>query len=140
MGPFSQDWTEADVEAVLARDDPAELLYVPIVIGMSASDCERSWVENICFKLTEHQDFNVRGNALLGLGHIARTCRELDLARALPIISRALSDSNEYARSHANNAACDLQIYMGVEVPGYDTTYTDELLAAAQKLRPAKDA
>ena len=120
MGPFSQGWTEADVEAVLGRGDPAELLYVPIVIGMNAEDCDQAWVESVCFNLADHRDFNVRGNAILGLGHIARTCRKLNLDRAVPIISLALSDANEYVRRHANHAASDLQIYLHVKVSGYD--------------------
>jgi len=90
MGPFSQGWTEADVEAVLVRGDPAELLYVPIVVGMNAPRCEQAWAERVCFELAGHPNFNVRGNALLGLGHIARTCRQLDLSRAMPLIARRL--------------------------------------------------
>jgi hypothetical protein len=35
MGPFSEGWTDADVEAVVARSNPDELLYVPIVVGIN---------------------------------------------------------------------------------------------------------
>lgn len=135
MGPFSSGWTEADVEAVVARSDPQELLYVPIVVGMNASDCERSWVENIFLKLAEHADFNVRGNAVLGFGHIARTCRELDLERIVPVIAAALNDPHEYVRGHANNAACDLELYLGVRVPGYDGEQSETLVNAIDALR-----
>ncbi len=135
MGPFSSGWTEADVEEVVARADPQELLYVPIVVGMNAPDCERSWVEDICLKLAEHADFNVRGNAILGLGHIARTCGELDLERIVPVIAAALNDSHEYVRSHANGAACDLELYLGVRVPGYDGEQTEALFNAIDALR-----
>jgi len=130
MGPFGDGWTEADVEAVIARGSPDELLYVPIVVGMNAPDCDRTWVESICFKLAEHPHFNVRANAILGLGHIARTCGDLNLDRAIPLISRALSDEHEDVRAHANNAACDLQMYLGVLVPGYDGEQTENLLNA----------
>ena len=135
MGPFSDGWTEADVEAVVARGDPSELLYVPIVVGMNAADCRREWAEAICFNLAEHPDFNVRGNAVLGLGHIARTCRELNLAQAVPLISRALFDPHEYVRSHADGAACDLHLYLGVIVNGYDTAHTEEFLDVIEKVR-----
>lgn len=140
MGPFAQGWTEADVEAVLVRGDPAELLYVPIVVGMNAPDCEQAWAERICFELAGHPDFNVRGNALLGLGHIARTCHQLDLSRAMPLISQALSDPHEYVHGHANDAACDLQMYMGVVVPGYDASRTDDLIETINNLRRQSEA
>jgi hypothetical protein len=128
MGPFLQGWTEADVEAVLARGGPAELLYVPIVVGMNAPSCEQAWAEGVCFGLANHPDSTVRGNALLGLGHIARTCRELNLERAVPVISQALSDPHENVRGHADSAACDLHLYLGVVVPGYNTSHTESLV------------
>ena len=117
MGPFADDWTQADVEAVLARGDPSELLYVPIVVGMNADQCEREWAEAICFRLARHPDFNVRGNAILGLGHIARTCRALNTGTAVPLISQALADPHEYVRGHAADTSSDLLIYLNVRVP-----------------------
>ena len=117
MGPFSPGWTEVDIEAALRRGDPQELLYVPIVVGMNAPDCDRKWAEGICFDLAAHPHFNVRGNAVLGLGHIARTCRALDIEMAVSIIGRALDDENEFVRSHAQSAAEDLKTYLGVTVP-----------------------
>jgi len=117
MGPFKEGWTEGDVDVVLARGDPDELLYVPIVLGMNAPDFERAWVERICFQLAEHPHFNVRGNAILGLAHIARTCRELNTAVAVPLISKALTDPHEYVRAHASDAAADLLHFLKVAVP-----------------------
>lgn len=116
MGPFSQGWTEADVEAVIAKGDPSELLYVPIVIGMNAADCDRSWAENICYSLANHEDSNVRGNAILGLAHIARTCRCIDSARAIPVVKAALADESKFVRGHAVAAAEDFQTYLGIVV------------------------
>jgi hypothetical protein len=127
MGSFSEGWTEVDVEAVIARGNPDELLYVPIVVGMNAVDFDREWAEGICIALASHANFNVRGNAILGFGHIARTCRYLNAEQIVPIISNALSDPSEYVRDHADNAACDLQVYLGVLVPGYDTAKTEEI-------------
>lgn len=118
MGPFARGWTEADVEMVLARADPQELLYVPIVVGMNAADCDRPWVEEICVRLAQHADFNVRGNAVLGLGHVARTCRALNTELAIPVIARALNDENEFVRGQAQCSAEDLRVYLGVVVPG----------------------
>lgn len=94
----------------------------------------RPWAEAICFRLASHLLFNVRGNAILGLGHIARTCRQLDLSRALPVISLGLSDPHDYVRGQADSAASDLHTYLGVVVPGYDTELTNRVVALAQDL------
>ncbi|WP_345534171.1 HEAT repeat domain-containing protein [Viridibacterium curvum] len=118
----------------MARAIPEELLYVPIVVGMNAPDCERTWCEEKCLALVSHPDFTVRGNAILGLGHIARTCRALDIEKAVPAIQTALNDPHPYVRGHADSAACDLQVYLGYVVPGYDTQKTEDLYDAIQEV------
>ena len=117
MGPFKDGWTEQDVELVIARDLPDELLYVPIVITLDSPDC--AWSERICLALAAHNHYNVRGNAILGFGHLARTCGRLNLDAVLPVISAALNDTHWYVRSHAHDAAGDLLHYLGAQVPGY---------------------
>ena len=117
MGPFQDGWTEQEVEAVIARNLPDELLYVPIVITLDPPDC--AWSEQICLTLATHKHFNVRGNAILGFGHLARTCGRLNLDAVLPVISEALNDDHEYVRGHAHDAADDLMHYLGAQVPGY---------------------
>ncbi len=77
---------------------------------------------------------------MLGLGHIARRCRALNLDRAVALVAGALSDPHEYVRGHANSAACDLQMYLGVEIPGYDTAQTEELSNAIEMLRRLNEA
>lgn len=49
MGPFRDGWTDADVVRVIARGDPAELLYVPIVVSMDPTG--RVWAEQVCLRL-----------------------------------------------------------------------------------------
>jgi len=117
MSPFQVGWTKQDVEAVVARGAPDELLYVPIVVSMDPPDC--AWSERICLALATHTDFNVRGNAILGFGHLARTCGKLNLTAVVPIIATALRDEHEYVRGHAHDAAGDLLHYLGVRIPGY---------------------
>jgi hypothetical protein len=119
VGPFKDGWTVEDVEKVIARGVTSELLYVPIVVSMDPPDC--SWSESVCLSLVSHEDFNVRGNAVLGLGHLARTCRQLDLARAIPAVAAALKDENGYVRGHAVDAAGDIKHYLGALVPGAET-------------------
>jgi hypothetical protein len=126
MGPFAAGWTEDDVEVVLQRNEPEELLYVPIVVGMNADYFEPGWAEKICLRLCEHPHFNVRGNAILGLGHTARTCRRLTLELSVPVIAEGLHDASEFVRDHAYTAASDLNTYLNVTVPGYEKPTWDE--------------
>jgi hypothetical protein len=111
MGPFKDGWTEQDVEEVISRGDPEELLYVPIVVSMDPPDPD--WSQEICLRLVDHNHWNVRGNAILGFGHLARTTRQLDKNRVMPLVASALSDPNDYVRGHAHSAADDISRYLG---------------------------
>jgi hypothetical protein len=119
MGPFADGWQTGDVEAVLARGLPDELLYVPLVVAMAADRCDPLWAENVCLELAVHAHFTVRGNAALGFGHIARTCRALSTDRIVPAVASALQDPHPYVRGQAESAASDIHQYLGVVVPGY---------------------
>lgn len=111
MGPFHEGWTEADVQAVIARSDPAELLYVPIVVSMSPPS--RIWAEHICLRLAGHPDSNVRANALEGFSHLARIFRWLNRRLVQPIIEAGLVDADTWVRTKADDAASDIEWFLG---------------------------
>lgn len=119
MGPFQDGWTAQDVAAVIARGVPDELLYVPIMVSMDPPEFE--WSQAICILLASHPHFNVRGNAILGFGHLARTFRRIDAATVVPLIAAALQDESAYVRGHADDAAGDLLHYLNVRVPGHES-------------------
>jgi hypothetical protein len=111
MGPFKDGWCEEDVEAVLRRGDPTELLYAPIVVSMDPPDCR--WAQDVCVRLARHPDPTVRGNAILGFGHLARTCRHLDESIVRPLVEAALRDDERHVFGHATDTAADLTHYLG---------------------------
>ncbi|HYW11607.1 MAG TPA: hypothetical protein VE871_06600 [Longimicrobium sp.] len=114
--PFSDGWTMADVEAAIARDEAAELLHVPILVSMDPPDC--AWAQEICIRLAAHPHANVRGNAILGFGHLARTCGALDEPRVRPLVESALHDEDDYVRGQADAAAGDLEHFLGWRIEG----------------------
>jgi hypothetical protein len=108
----SIEWLGAEAaEAAIARDDPAELLYVPIAASLYAADFE--WAQALCVRLTRHPHFNVRGNAVLGFAHLARRFRRLDRAVVEPLIVAALSDPDQYVSGHAHEAIDDVRHFLG---------------------------
>ena len=111
MGPFRDGWTIGDVETVLTEGDPQKILYVPILITLESPDCR--WSQEVCIRLAVHPDANVRGNAVLGFGHLARVCGGLDEAIVKPLIESALRDDHPYVRGQATNAADDTAHFLG---------------------------
>ncbi len=103
-----------EVEATLARDSPAEVRIAVLAAALHGED--RRWAEDICIRLSRHGDFNVRGNAMLGLAHLARIHRELDASKSLPVIQAGLLDEHEYVRGQADDAADDVEQYLGWHV------------------------
>jgi len=114
MGPFKDGWDEAQVEAVLERGDPDELLYAPIVVSLDPPDC--AWSFAICDRLAAHADPRVRANAILGFGHLARTCGALEEARVRPLVEAALRHADPRVRGNAETAASDIRFFLGWEI------------------------
>ena len=112
-----EHFTNADVEAAITRNDPDELLHIAVGVSMSAPDL--AWAQEICLRLACHPHVNVRGNAVLGFGHLARRFGQLDEERVKPIIDAALHDPSDYVRGHADSAASDVTQFLKWHVEGH---------------------
>ena len=108
--PISET-SRAEVGAAIERDDPEELLRVVLSAALHAED--PAWAEELCLHLALHSHPNVRGNAVLGLGHLSRSHGRLDRARAEPVIRAALGDADAYVRGQAEAAADDVEHFLG---------------------------
>ena len=97
-------------EAAIERDDPFELQRVILEVAHEAEN--REWAEVCCARLTRHRNANVRGNALHGLGHLARRFGQLDRRRVQRLIEIGLHAHNEVVRAGAESAAEDAETYL----------------------------
>lgn len=107
--------TLAHITAALARNAPDELLHIPIALSMDPPEGEHpGYAEAICLQLAEHSNGNVRGNALLGFGHLARTAGIIrDEPRVRALIEAGLADPDDYISGQADSAASDLEHFLG---------------------------
>jgi hypothetical protein len=106
-----REWTRDEVERALRDDNPDALLMAVIAVSMNESDWK--YAQDLCVKLASHPHFNVRGNAVLGFGHIARIHGKLDRPIVQPLIVAALQDESDYVRGQADSAVDDTKIYLG---------------------------
>lgn len=100
----------AQAEATILRNELDELAAVPIAVALYAHDFE--WVQNVCLRLATHPDAIVRGNAILGFGHLARRFRTLDRQTIEPLVTAALLDQNEFVRGQAEAASGDIRFFL----------------------------
>jgi hypothetical protein len=99
-----------DIEEVLSRGDLRELRLVALSVALHSEDA--SLAESVCMQLAGHEDRIVRGNSILGFGHIARIHRKLT-HDALPLVEAALADPDETVRGRATSAADDIEQFLG---------------------------
>jgi len=111
-------WTREQIDALLVSSAIEDLALIPIAITASGTPDAR-WSERICVRLASHADPSVRGNAILGLGHLARTAGGLEQATCAAVVAAALRDADAYVRGHAAAAADDLRTFLGwtLELP-----------------------
>jgi hypothetical protein len=68
-----------------------------------------------CVQLSSHPDEVVRGNAILGFGHLARLFGRLG-DEAPAIVKQGLIDVSAYVRGQAYAAAGDLHHFLGLDL------------------------
>ena len=106
--------TLAHITDALTRNDPQELLHIPIALSMEPpEDDHPGYAEKICRELAVHPDFNVRGNAILGFGHLARTAGIIWKPKEVrALVEAGLADPSDYVRGQSEAAADDLRHFL----------------------------
>lgn len=103
----------AALDAALEADDVEALREMVVAVTTLGDDAELA--TDLVRRLVTHEDEFVRGNAVLGVGHIARRFGSVapDL---LPRVRAAAIDPSEHVRGHAVSAADDLLMFAGIEL------------------------
>lgn len=98
----------------LTRNDPRELLHIPIALSMEPpEDDHPGYAESVCRQLAVHADANVRGNAILGFGHLARTAGIIWKPKEVrALVEAGLADPDAYVCGQAQAAADDLRHFL----------------------------
>jgi hypothetical protein len=104
----------SEIEAILARNAPDELLHVPIALSLAPPEDDHSgYAERVCRELARHAHPNVRGNALLGFGHLARTVGIIWKPKEVrALVESGMADEDAYVRGQAETAASDLRHFL----------------------------
>ncbi|AFY74517.1 hypothetical protein Syn7502_02546 [Synechococcus sp. PCC 7502] len=86
-----------------------ELLVLPLAVGENFPDWK--YAQDICLRLAEHNNNQIRANACLGLAYIARTKGKLEKHLVKPILLRELRSQTEW-RWRVEDAIQDINIYL----------------------------
>jgi hypothetical protein len=81
------------------------------LLSLAFYDSDRHFVQSLCIKHSKDANDDVRGIAILCLGHLARIHRALQTDNAMSTVIEALHDSNNYVRGCAEDALDDIMIF-----------------------------
>lgn len=106
--------TLAHVAEALARNSSEELLHIPIALSLDPPEEDHpGYAEKVCRELALHPDATVRGNAILGFGHLARTAGIIWKPKDVrALVEAGLADPSEYVRGQSEAAADDLRHFL----------------------------
>jgi HEAT repeat protein len=99
---------------VLSAGKVDELRLAALAVALHEPDA--SWAQSYLISLAGHESPSVRGNAVQGLGHLARLHGKLELESVRPALMAALDDPDPYVRGQAGDAQDDLEVYLGVRI------------------------
>ena|SRR6266516_3026794 len=97
----------ADAQRILSAGPADRLATAVLAVALHENDLD--FAQDYCLRATGARDPLVRGNAVLGLGHLARRFGRLDQNKVEPIVAWALLDDDQYIRGQAEAAADDIQ-------------------------------
>ena len=108
--PIKENWTIDDINEILEEGVSDKLLFVPITISLNTPDWK--WSEEVCIRLSSHENEYVRGNSILGFGYLAMRRCELNRETVQPIIEAGLKDSSEHVRNHSEDATIEVNDHL----------------------------
>ena len=112
------DVSRTELDNAIRQNNVDVLIRSVISIALYHEDAE--WVAGVCKCLSKHANPTVRGNAILGFGHLARRFGSLDEATVKPIIERGLSEIDSYVNGQAWAAASDVTHILNWKVAGFE--------------------
>jgi hypothetical protein len=104
------DYSREEIKQATVNNDVETLLRIVLSIALYAEDV--NYAQDFCIKFSNHAHFNVRGNSILGFGHLARIHGELDENLVKPIIESGLNDKNEFVRQQSDCAKDDTEFFL----------------------------
>jgi hypothetical protein len=92
-----EEYTDQEINEILERQEIEELIYLSLSVGLFHHNWK--FAQDVCLSLIQHEDSNVRANAVFGLAHIARTKRHLDKRIVKPVILRELRENKKHKQT-----------------------------------------
>ena len=84
---------------------------VRALLSLALFSQEQTWVKDICVEYARSPNENIRGIAILCLGHLARIHGTLDVDSVIPVFTNLLNDQSSFVSDYADIALSDVLTY-----------------------------
>jgi hypothetical protein len=100
---------EQEIQQILEANIIDEMILLPLSVGEYHSNWK--FAQDLCVKISSHEDERVRANAVLGFAYIARTKGILEKHIVKPIVLKELNENKEY-QWRIIDAINDINLFM----------------------------
>lgn len=107
---------DRDAMDAIAQDDIDRLITLPIDLGFHHENWR--FIQDVCVRLSEHRDWRIRANSILGLAYAARFRGRIEKNIVKPVLLRAVKDEHPEVASNAADAIEDINRLMGWSIAG----------------------
>lgn len=114
VGVHSNEYSDSDVYEAINSNDEEVLRLLPIKLGFNHENWK--FVQDICVRLSEHPNPDIRGNSLNALAYVAMNHKKLERNIVKPVLLRGLKDESEWVRGKAQDALSDINSYMNWKI------------------------
>jgi hypothetical protein len=108
--------TDREAMDAIARNDVERLRTLPIDLGFNHENWR--FIQDVCVKLSEHEDPWIRSNSFLGLSYAARFRGRVEKNIVKPILLRGLKDEDRRVAAVAEDAIEEINHLMGWHIGG----------------------
>lgn len=105
-----KQYTDAFAVEILRSGSNKEKAELAMALGFDCPDY--GFAQSMCIQLLQTEDEIVRGNAIIGLAHIARRFGKLDKRVVKPYLLRELRE-NVKCKDFVADAIYDINMYLG---------------------------
>lgn len=112
--PLPSYTDKSQITHILKNGTVTDLCLLVLAVGENWPDWQ--YAQELCLRLVEHRNSEVRASACLGLAHIAHTKGRLERERVEPILLREWNQQLGEGKGIVGDAIEDINLFMNWQI------------------------
>ncbi|WP_226661178.1 hypothetical protein [Microbulbifer aggregans] len=127
----TNEFSDSEIWEAIRSNDVESLTLIPLKLAF----CHDNWrfVQDIGVQLSDHDNENVRGNAVRSFAYTAMNHGRVEKRVVKPVLLRALKDNSDWVKACAQETIDDVNRFMGWRIGTAKETKAKEKRYAARR-------